>query len=80
MIFYFVRIKNPEIAAAISLVIASHTNIILTTIFWLDLIQKKTFEVVITLLALNWIENALSSFVGDDYSIFCVLPTPSVKR
>ena len=31
----------------------------------------KTIEVVITLLALNWIENALSSFVGDDYSRFC---------
>ena len=71
MIFYFVRIKNPDIAAAISLVIASHTHIILTKIFWLAYILE-TFEVVFTLLALSWIENALSSFVGDDYSIFCV--------
>ena len=41
MIFYFVRIKNPEIAAAISLVIASYSiyiyDIIFATIFWLAL-------------------------------------------
>ena len=37
MIFYFVRIKNPEIAAAISLVIASHSHKIFTIIFWLAL-------------------------------------------
>ena len=41
MILYFVRIKNPEIAAAISLVIASPLLIylykIFTTIFWLAL-------------------------------------------